>query len=115
MTVRGKTLEVTTYSQCNWDSLDNVDSGFTYTSATEIATKMYSRQCILINGAGFSNTTADFNVTDAPQFCSQVRISAMLALCVKMAFKHLKSTFHSSTQALTLTLTLKLTLAPLST
>ena len=83
MTVQGKTLAVTTYSQCNWDSLDNLDSGFTYTSATEIATKMYSRQCILINGAGFSNTTTDFNVTDAPQFCSQVRILAVFALIGK--------------------------------
>lgn len=36
----------------------------------------YYIQCLLIRGAGYSNTSAVFNVTDAPDFCKQTNEEA---------------------------------------
>ncbi len=33
-------------------------------------------QCTLINGAGYPNSTVDFNVTDAPNFCASTNQAA---------------------------------------
>lgn len=60
------TVFSTTYSQCKWDIADAEDTGFVYTSASEIGTKMSSRQCLLIKGVGELNT--NFSVDD-PDFC----------------------------------------------
>jgi len=57
----------TTYSQCKWDTGDDQDTGFVYTSASEIGSKLSSRQCLLIEGVG--ETDANFSITDAPDFC----------------------------------------------
>jgi len=70
------TLSITTYTQCTWDSLDAYDTGFSPIAAAELGTKLYSRQCTLINGAGYPNSTVDFNVTDAPNFCATTNQAA---------------------------------------
>lgn len=62
-----KTVSTTTYSQCNWDLGDSQDTGFVYTSASEIGTKLSSRQCLLILGVGGQDDTP-FSVDD-PDFC----------------------------------------------
>lgn len=69
-----KTVRTTTYSQCQWDTLDAGDSGFVYTSASEIGTKLSSRQCLLIEGVGATNTS--FAVDD-PDFCMMANEKAM--------------------------------------
>jgi len=61
-----KTVKTTTYSQCSWDTLDAGDTGFVYTSASEIGSKLSSRQCLMIEGVGAVNTS--FAVDD-PDFC----------------------------------------------
>jgi len=58
-------VHTTTYSQGNWDLGDVEDTGFVYTSASEIGTKLSSRQCLLVIGAG---VPANFSVDD-PDFC----------------------------------------------
>merc|ERR1719199_1497888 len=68
----GDTLDITTYSQCYWNDalhevLDDFDTGFTFLSAEEIGTKLYSRQCTENVGAG---KNASFAVDD-PDFCRQ--------------------------------------------
>jgi len=62
------TVSCTTFSQCNWDLGDVEDTGFVYTSASEIGTKMASRQCLLILGVGKSEADTPFSVDD-PDFC----------------------------------------------
>jgi len=75
---KAKKLSITTYSQSYWDDaqpswfdwkdiFDKFDTGFVSTSALEIGTKLYSRQCTFIEGLGEANTS--FSVDD-PQFCS---------------------------------------------
>jgi len=77
-------LAITTYSQNYWDDaqpswfdwkeiFDKFDTGFIATSAEEIATKLASRQCTLIVGAGKTDTP--FSVDD-PQFCAQTNKQA---------------------------------------
>jgi hypothetical protein len=66
------TLAITTYSQCYWNDalhevLEDFDTGFTFLSAAEIGTKLYSRQCTLNVGTG---KNASFEV-DSPDFCRQ--------------------------------------------
>jgi hypothetical protein len=72
-----KTISITTYSQSYWDDakpswfdwkevFDKFDTGFVATSALEIGTKLASRQCTLIQGAGESNTSFD---VDGPDYC----------------------------------------------
>jgi len=72
------TISITTYSQAFWDDaepswfhwkeiFDSFDTGFVATSAEEIGTKLASRQCTLILGAGKADTP--FSVDD-PQFCA---------------------------------------------
>jgi hypothetical protein len=66
------TLKITTYSQCYWNDalhevLEDFDTGFTFLSAEEIGTKLYSRQCTLNVGMG---ENASFAVDD-PDFCRQ--------------------------------------------
>merc|ERR1712151_8583 len=79
-----RNLHITTYSQSYWDDarpswfdwkeiFDSFDTGFVATSAEEIATKLASRQCTLIQGLGEANTS--FSVDD-PQFCSQTNAQA---------------------------------------
>jgi hypothetical protein len=62
-----RVITVTTYTQSQWDLLDKEDTGFASTSASELGVKLYSRQCLFINGAGYPNTTS-FSVDD-PDFC----------------------------------------------
>jgi len=73
-----RTISITTYSQAYWDDarpswfhwkeiFDSFDTGFVATSAEEIGTKLASRQCTLILGAGKADTK--FSVDD-PQFCA---------------------------------------------
>jgi len=61
-----KTVHTTTYSQCEWALGDGEDTGFVYTSASEIGTKLSSRQCLYIKGVGLTHTS--FSVDD-PDFC----------------------------------------------
>jgi len=79
-----KTIAITTYSQNYWDDatpswfdwkeiFDHFDTGFVSTSAEEIATKLSSRQCTLLQGAGEKNVS--FSVDD-PQFCAQTNQQA---------------------------------------
>lgn len=65
-------VTIKTYSECYWNDIINeafedFDTGFTYTSAQEIGTKLYSRQCTANVGLG---QQVDFSV-DAPEFCGQ--------------------------------------------
>ena len=64
-----KSASTTTYSQCSWDATEGQDTGFVYTSAREITTKMASRQCILIKGTG--QPEVPFTVDD-PDFCMDI-------------------------------------------
>eukprot|EP00475_Leptophrys_vorax_P006607 TRINITY_DN1410_c0_g1_i3.p1 TRINITY_DN1410_c0_g1~~TRINITY_DN1410_c0_g1_i3.p1 ORF type:complete len:532 (-),score=137.41 TRINITY_DN1410_c0_g1_i3:69-1664(-) len=67
---------LTTYSQCSWETLDGLDTGFISTSATEIGTKMMSRQCNYIRGVGLSeNPDAPFSLDD-PNFCAEINNAA---------------------------------------
>jgi hypothetical protein len=79
-----KTISITTYSQGYWDDarpswfdwkeiFDSFDTGFIATSAEEVGTKLASRQCTLILGAGAANTS--FAVDD-PSFCRQANQQA---------------------------------------
>lgn len=61
-----KTVRTTTYSQCQWATGDGQDTGFVYTSASEIGTKLSSRQCLMIEGLGLVDTSFD---VDDPDFC----------------------------------------------
>jgi len=70
-----KTGSTTTYSQCNWDLSEKEDTGFVYTSASEIATKTCSRQCALIKGAGEKEDDVPFTVDD-PNFCKEINMKA---------------------------------------
>merc|ERR1711935_708496 len=81
-----KSISITTYSQNYWDDaqpswfdwkelFDKFDTGFVATSAEEIATKLESRQCTLIHGAGKTDTP--FTVDD-PQFCAQANEQAYI-------------------------------------
>jgi hypothetical protein len=70
-------IRITTYSQCYWnDKIDEVledfDTGFTFTSAQEIGTKLLSRQCSLNVGLGLN---VSFSVDD-PDFCAQTNQEA---------------------------------------
>mmetsp|Transcript_129350 Transcript_129350/g.322460 ORF Transcript_129350/g.322460 Transcript_129350/m.322460 type:complete len:579 (-) Transcript_129350:79-1815(-) len=78
------TISITTYSQAYWDDarpswfgwreiFDKFDTGFVATSAEELGTKLASRQCTLIQGAGQADTP--FNVDD-PDFCAQTNAKA---------------------------------------
>eukprot|EP00746_Dinoflagellata_sp_MGD_P049346 gnl/MRDRNA2_/MRDRNA2_222997_c0_seq1.p1 gnl/MRDRNA2_/MRDRNA2_222997_c0~~gnl/MRDRNA2_/MRDRNA2_222997_c0_seq1.p1 ORF type:complete len:547 (-),score=83.71 gnl/MRDRNA2_/MRDRNA2_222997_c0_seq1:14-1654(-) len=71
------TISITTYSGCYWNDLINeefedLDTALTFTSAQEIGTKLASRQCSLITGAGID---ANFSVDD-PDFCAQANQKA---------------------------------------
>lgn len=59
-------VHTTTYSQCKWATGEGQDTGFVYTSASEIGTKLSSRQCLMIRGVGIPDTP--FSVDD-PNFC----------------------------------------------
>mmetsp|Transcript_60379 Transcript_60379/g.127926 ORF Transcript_60379/g.127926 Transcript_60379/m.127926 type:complete len:576 (-) Transcript_60379:387-2114(-) len=79
-----KTISITTYSQASWDDampswfqwkeiFDTFDTGFVATSAEELATKLASRQCSLILGAGRSNVSFS---EDDPDFCAMTNEKA---------------------------------------
>lgn len=81
---KSRSISITTYAQNYWDDakpswfawkelFDKFDTGFVATSSLEIGTKLASRQCTLILGAG---KDADFNVTDKPNFCAQTNAKA---------------------------------------
>eukprot|EP00300_Choanocystis_sp_HF-7_P001351 c11092_g1_i2.p1 GENE.c11092_g1_i2~~c11092_g1_i2.p1 ORF type:complete len:597 (+),score=103.96 c11092_g1_i2:1-1791(+) len=65
-------VTITTFTQGSWNKLDNVDTGFVSTSASELATKLASRQCTWIEVSG-----QDFNFSvDDPDFCMQTNMQA---------------------------------------
>jgi len=66
-------LSISTFSQGKWETLDGADTGYTYTSASELGTKMMSRQCIMIKGEGLWQT--NFSV-DMQDFCAQANEKA---------------------------------------
>ena len=66
-------LKIPTYSQSYWDLSDSFDGGFTFTSASEIGSKLLSRQCIQIRGAGKKDTP--FSV-DQQDLCAQINQKA---------------------------------------
>merc|ERR1712100_948951 len=79
-----KTISVSTYAENYWDDaqpswfawkeiFDKYDTGFIATSALEIGTKLASRQCSLIFGAGQADTGFD---VDDPNFCAQTNEQA---------------------------------------
>eukprot|EP00928_Gymnodinium_smaydae_P056193 TRINITY_DN39612_c0_g1_i1.p1 TRINITY_DN39612_c0_g1~~TRINITY_DN39612_c0_g1_i1.p1 ORF type:complete len:568 (-),score=72.18 TRINITY_DN39612_c0_g1_i1:134-1837(-) len=79
-----KTISMTTYTQAYWDDatpswfdwkeiFDYFDTGFIPTSAEELGSKLASRQCTLIQGAGQPDTP--FSVDD-PDFCKQANMEA---------------------------------------
>lgn len=63
-----------TYSQNAW-SYDPLDTAFFPESASEIGTKMMSRQCVLIRGANVSKSEAPFSLDD-PDFCAIINEEA---------------------------------------
>jgi hypothetical protein len=72
-----KAIKIMTYSQCYWNDkllevLEDFDTGFTFTSAQEIGTKLYSRQCTLNVGLGLNASFSE----DDPDFCAQVNQEA---------------------------------------
>jgi len=79
-----RTISISTYSDNYWDDaqpswfawkeiFDSYDTGFIATSALEIGTKLASRQCTYILGAGKVDTSFD---VDAPNFCAQTNEKA---------------------------------------
>jgi hypothetical protein len=70
-----KQRNLPTYSQGYWELLDKFDTGFVSVSATEIGTKMMSRQCAYIRGIGIPESSAPFSLDD-PNFCAQMNQQA---------------------------------------
>jgi len=70
-----KAFAVTTYAQTTWDALDGTDFGAAPTSASELAAKMMSRQCVLIKGAHHLPNATPFSVDD-PDFCAMANEAA---------------------------------------
>jgi hypothetical protein len=79
-----KTISITTYSENYWDDaepswfawkeiFEKFDTGFISTSALEIGTKLASRQCTFIFGAGQADTGFD---VDDPSFCAETNRQA---------------------------------------
>jgi hypothetical protein len=67
-------ISINTWSQCYWndffkEQFENFDAAISFTSAQEIGTKMASRQCTLIKGAGLMDTP--FTVDSENDFCAQ--------------------------------------------
>lgn len=70
----GKTvLNIDTFAQGSWETLDAEDTGFVYTSAHTISMKLYSRQCTMIKGEGLWHT--NFSV-DMQDFCAMINQNA---------------------------------------
>eukprot|EP00933_Yihiella_yeosuensis_P017944 TRINITY_DN1491_c2_g5_i1.p1 TRINITY_DN1491_c2_g5~~TRINITY_DN1491_c2_g5_i1.p1 ORF type:complete len:533 (-),score=130.51 TRINITY_DN1491_c2_g5_i1:110-1708(-) len=72
ITVENKKVSISTFSQCYWNDkleelLEDFDTGFTFTSAQEIGTKLYSRQCTLNVGLGLKTNFSE----DDPDFCAE--------------------------------------------
>jgi len=63
-------FNVSSLTQGQWETLDSLDTGYTYTSANSLGVKIYSRQCILIYGMNISEDEANFNDTDSANFCN---------------------------------------------
>ena len=59
-------LNSVTVTQCVYDDLDDLDTGFVPTSASELRVKLKSRQTVM-TAAGFKNV--DFNKTDGFSIC----------------------------------------------
>lgn len=89
----------TTFSQCNWDLGDAEDTGFVYTSASEIGSKLSSRQCLLIRGVGTPQESTPFSVDD-PDFCKMANQKAY-AWAMDHASARTKLRFQQSGQVYT--------------
>ena len=72
-TSRDCVVNTTTVSECVYDELDNLDTGFASTSAHEIRAKLKSRQTI-VNAAG--RGPASFNTTDGGSICRVINQAA---------------------------------------
>lgn len=62
-------LNITTVAQNVYNSLDSLDTGFYPVTASEVRTKMKSRQAVEV-AIGFTN--AEFNVTDGGNLCAEL-------------------------------------------
>eukprot|EP00933_Yihiella_yeosuensis_P017942 TRINITY_DN1491_c2_g3_i1.p1 TRINITY_DN1491_c2_g3~~TRINITY_DN1491_c2_g3_i1.p1 ORF type:complete len:533 (-),score=120.53 TRINITY_DN1491_c2_g3_i1:63-1661(-) len=72
VTTDNNKVSITTFSQCYWndalhEALEDFDTGFTFTSAQEIGTKLYSRQCTLNVGLGLKTNFSE----DDSDFCAE--------------------------------------------
>jgi hypothetical protein len=71
------TMSISTYSQCAWEILDKyVDGGFAPVSAKEIGSKMYSRQCSLVYGAGKKKEDTPITVDTTGNICASINEAA---------------------------------------
>ena len=66
-------LQTTTVTQAVYNDLDILDTGFVYTSANELRTKLKSRQAVM-EAAGYQKV--DFNTTDGSSICKVINEEA---------------------------------------
>jgi hypothetical protein len=72
------TMNIATFSQCSWSSVDKYfDGGFAPTSASEIGSKMYSRQCALVYGAGKKKEETPLSVDIDSNICAEVNKNSL--------------------------------------
>ena len=70
-------MTIKTYSQCTWELLDKyVDGGFAPVSAKEIGSKMYSRQCSMVYGAGKKKEDTPITVDTEGNICASINQAA---------------------------------------
>jgi len=77
MSLKNNTFNLATYSQCSWTMFDKyLDGGFSFVSANEIGSKMYSRQCSLVYGAGHKKEETPFSIDIDANVCAEINKSA---------------------------------------
>jgi len=70
-------VNFTSYSQCSWEFMDNyIDGGFDYTSATEIGTKMNSRQCSFVYGLNRTKDATPLTIDTDMNWCAFINREA---------------------------------------
>ena len=73
-----KDFNIATFSQCSWDIVDKlVDAGFASISASEIGSKMYSRQCSLVYGTNKKKEDTPISIDSQGNICKQINQKAL--------------------------------------
>lgn len=76
--LKNNTLSISTYSQCSWDLIDEyVDAGFSPISASEIGSKMFSRQCSLVYGAKQKKEDTPLSIDTEGNICVEINKQAL--------------------------------------